>query len=98
MSNNRIHLAMSRKLKYGEPTKTVGFKVPLSKVDDVRKLVNGYLENKHSTQIYPVKIDEYANKTSEEHFMQYVSCGCIIEKGLLRRSKNSKCKLTKSEH
>lgn len=34
---------MSRKLKYGEPTKTVGFKVPLSKEKELRLVVENYL-------------------------------------------------------
>lgn len=92
---------MSRKLKYGEPTKTVGFKVPLSKEKDVRKLVNDYLN-----PIIKVSVD-FGNGNSVlmvESFETGMKmfgikdCGCIIENGLLKRGKNSKCKLTKSEH
>ena len=32
------------KLKYGEPTKTVTFRIPESKIKDVKKLVSDYLK------------------------------------------------------
>ena len=32
------------KLKYGEPTKNISFKVPESKINEVRKLVYDYLK------------------------------------------------------
>lgn len=34
-----------RKRKYGEVTKLVSFRVPLSKVNNVKKLVKNYLNN-----------------------------------------------------
>ena len=33
------------KKKYGEPTKTVTFRIPESKIKDVKKLVSGYLKS-----------------------------------------------------
>jgi len=86
---------MSRKLKYGEPTKTVGFKVPLSKEEAVKKLVKDYLnpcDKNYTTDGKEIKGVAFGVVYINEH------CGCIIENGLLKRAKNSKCKLTKSEH
>jgi hypothetical protein len=33
-----------RKPKYGEPTETIAFRVPVSKVEPVKALVNGFLK------------------------------------------------------
>lgn len=33
-----------RPLKYGEPTQRISIRVPVSQVDKVKKLVNGFLE------------------------------------------------------
>jgi len=76
---------MSRPLKYGEPTKTIGFKVPLSKEKELKEATSKF-------------IDVYLNAYKSIIENRKVDCGCIIENGLLKRDKNSKCKLTKSEH
>jgi hypothetical protein len=33
------------KLKYNEPTKTTAFRIPISKVDEVKKMVRDYLSS-----------------------------------------------------
>ena len=33
------------KPKYNEPTKTTAFRIPISKVDEVKKIVRGYLNS-----------------------------------------------------
>ncbi len=34
-----------RKQKYGEPTTTIAFRVPLSKVDEIKRIVKTELDN-----------------------------------------------------
>lgn len=75
---------MARKPKYNEATKVVSFKVPESKEQDVRKLVGDYL----------VKLHKEITTVYEE----VKSCGCYLDGTILKRSKESRCKLTKAEH
>ena len=89
---------MPRKLKYGEETKTIGFRVPLSKIEAVTKLVEEYLNQLSINKIIQDVAFTHNEITSAYKIDINWGCGCVVVDGLLRRGKGSKCKLTKSEH
>lgn len=65
---------MARPTKYGEPTKTISFKVPESKKEIYKEKVTQYINSIETTF------------TIEKS----VTCGCKYEGKLFRRDKNCK--------
>lgn len=77
-------------LKYGEETKVISLRVPVSRIAEVKKLVKEFLSSEQDAGLKneAVKLAE-VNKSK---------CDCYLDDlGLLRRGK-TKCSKSKSEH
>lgn len=85
--------------KYSEETKAVGFRVPLSEIGNVRKLVYGYLDSKieikESTSIGAIRHNPITMDHDNNHILSY-QCGCTYSNNLFQRKKG--CGLTKVQH
>jgi len=85
--------------KYIEETKAVGFRVPLSEIGNVRKLVYGYLDSKieikESTSIGAIRHNPITMDHDNNHILSH-QCGCTYSNNLFQRKKG--CGLTKVQH
>ena len=75
--------------KYSEETKTVGFRVPLSEIGNVRELVYNYLKGK-------IKENETITMDYDNNHILSYQCGCTYSNNLFQRKKG--CGLTKVQH
>lgn len=87
---------MGRKPKYDEPTETIAFRVPKSKVADVKKMIADYL-------LRPTNLDVIVAIQKEVHGLGYktsdtinLECGCVVENNLFKRAKG--CAKPKEQH
>ncbi|AIX11859.1 hypothetical protein [Flavobacterium phage V157] len=81
-------------LKYKEETKIISFRVPISKIPRIRKLVNKELSGIKEELERP----EFPENRNDFAQIKKVKCDCKLdENGLLRRGK-IKCTKSKSEH
>lgn len=96
-----------RKLKYNEETKIISFRVPVTKIPEVREKVNNILlgikENMHTVEfvIDEKKIKNFIKKEIPKYKENYKfqnECDCYLDAaGFLRRGK-VKCVKSKKEH
>lgn len=82
------------KLKYNEETKIVSFRIPVSKIPIIRKLVNDELLDIKKE----IQRPEFPEDRKDYTQFRKNDCDCKLdESGLLRRGKR-KCTKTKKEH
>lgn len=103
MKENKNIRNAGRKLKYGEETERVVIICPVSKKEGLKNVAKEYL-----SQFVGTKESEHEPEINDSNPIVECSkgvfinnsfaCGCYIESGLLKRSKGSKCIMSKSEH
>lgn len=77
-------------LKYGEPTKLISFRIPVSKIDFIKEKLNSLL-----SESVEIKTDVIVDKSKKSIQSK---CDCFLDSsGFLRRGK-TKCSKPKSEH
>ena len=95
--------------KYNEETKSIGFRVPISEISNVRNLVYNYLNgkiqknlSKDDIEIEMFSSDSINSKMATKQIRNdhsatlHYKCGCTYSKNLFQRKKG--CGLTKVQH
>lgn len=83
-----------RKMKYAHKSKAVTFSIPEDVVEECKTSVREIIDTKAERAVKQEKV-----KTIKDLYQSITyPCGCVFEKGLLKRSKDTVCKLRKDEH
>lgn len=97
MQENKNTRNAGRKKLYNEETVTISTVCPKSQESALRSIIKEFLDNfkvKVATKDKEVHIEPKINPVINNSF----ECGCYIESGLLKRTKGSKCRMSKQDH